>query len=330
MLDFTGGTYEQLFYVADVALADGAGTDICINLGVGSFALLMPVRSTGGHRLIGAVPPGIAQDEADFESIRAVVEPLLGIAVNQVNWFSTYRVHHRVAAHFRVGRCFLAGDAGHIHSPAGGQGMNTGIGDAVNLAWKLAAVVAGMAPVALLDSYEVERIAFARTLVATTDRAFEAVTGAGLGGRLMRTLVFPHVLPLLTGFTRVRRAMFRAVSQVRINYRHSPLSGGSAGEVVGGDRLPWAVCEGADNFAPLRAMAWQVHVYGLVTPQFAETTAALGTPLHVFAWGPAAERAGLAQDAAYLVRPDGYVALAQARQDGAALRAYPWTRGGLT
>lgn len=329
-LDFPGGTYEQLFYVADVELAESVGTDICINLGVGSFALLMPVRSSGGHRLIGAVRPGITRDDVDFEDIRGEVEPLLGIAVNRVNWFSTYRVHHRVAAHFRVGRCFLAGDAGHIHSPAGGQGMNTGIGDAVNLAWKLAAVVAGTAPAALLDSYEVERIAFARTLVATTDRAFEAVTGAGLGGRLVRSWVFPYVLPLLTGFAPVRRAMFRAVSQVRINYRESLLSGGSAGGVAGGDRLPWAVCEGADNFAPLRAMAWQVHVYGVVTPEFAAVVEAMGVTLHVFVWCAAAERAGLMRDAAYLVRPDGYVALAQARQDGEALRAYPWARGGLT
>ncbi len=73
-----------------------------------------------------------------FEDIRDRVEPLLDVKVTQVNWFSTYRVHHRVADRFRVGRAFLVGDAGHIHSPAGGQGMNTGIGDAVNLGWKIA------------------------------------------------------------------------------------------------------------------------------------------------------------------------------------------------
>ena len=101
------------------------------------------------------------------------------INVERVNWFSTYRVHHRVAGHFCVGRAFLLGDAAHIHSPVGGQGMNTGIGDAVNLAWKLAAVLHGQAEASLLDSYEPERIAFARRLVATTDRAFTAVTSSG-------------------------------------------------------------------------------------------------------------------------------------------------------
>ena len=77
--------------------------------------------------------------------------------VGKVNWFSTYHVHHRVTEHFRKGRAFLLGDAAHIHSPAGGQGMNTGIGDAINLAWKWAAVLGGRAPETLLDSYEPER-----------------------------------------------------------------------------------------------------------------------------------------------------------------------------
>ena len=91
---------------------------------------------------------------------------------------------------------FLSGDAGHVHSPAGGQGMNTGIGDAVNLAWKLAAVLGGRADPVLLDSYEAERIPFARSLVRTTDRVFEAVVGRGVFSRLVRSVFAPFVLPL--------------------------------------------------------------------------------------------------------------------------------------
>ena len=91
-----------------------------------------------------------------------------------------------MADHFRRGRAFLLGDAAHIHSPAGGQGMNTGIGDAVNLAWKLAAVLQRACRRALLDSYEPERIGFARRLVATTDRAFTVVTSAGPVARRVR------------------------------------------------------------------------------------------------------------------------------------------------
>src|SRR5690606_37418033 len=111
--------------------------------------------------------------------------------VGKVNWFSTYRVHHRVADRFRLGRVFLAGDAGHIHSPAGGQGMNTGIGDAINLAWKLDAVVQGRATEALLASYEAERIGFARRLVQTTDRAFNLATGDSSIAEFIRTRIVP-------------------------------------------------------------------------------------------------------------------------------------------
>src|SRR5258708_28857152 len=99
---------------------------------------MFPVRSSGMHRLIGLVPSELShRDQLGFEDIRRHVEPLLDIKVTELNWVSTYRVHHRVADKFQVGRAFLVGDAGHIHSPAGGQGMNTGIGDAVRLAWKL-------------------------------------------------------------------------------------------------------------------------------------------------------------------------------------------------
>src|SRR5437899_6023182 len=121
----------------------------------------------------------------------------MGITVDRVNWFSTYHVHHRVADRFQKGRAFLLGDAAHIHSPVGGQGMNTGIGDAVNLAWKMAAVLNGRAEASLLDTYEPERIAFARRLVATTDQAFTGVTSDGEAARFIRLRVVPAVIPVL-------------------------------------------------------------------------------------------------------------------------------------
>ena len=142
--------------------------------------------------------------------------------------------------HFRKGRAFLLGDAAHIHSPAGGQGMNTGIGDAINLAWKLAAVLADRADDNLLDSYEAERIGFARRLVATTDRIFSFVTAEGRIADVMRTRVAPVLIPIAIAFAPVREFVFRTVSQITLNYRGSPLSRGAAGHVHGGDRLPWA------------------------------------------------------------------------------------------
>jgi FAD binding domain len=165
----------------------------------------------------------------------------LDIKVERANWFSTYHVHHRVAEHFREGRAFLLGDPAHIHSPVGGQGMNTGIGDAVNLAWKLAAVLQGRASIQLLDSYEPERIAFAWRLVATTDRAFQFINNDGPIARLVRVRLVPLLLPALFSFREARRLMFLTLSQTNVNYRDRALAAGSAGRVQAGDRLPW-VC----------------------------------------------------------------------------------------
>ncbi len=318
---FPGGTYDQLFYVADARVDAPIDTDLVLNMGARTFALMLPVRSTGMHRLIGTMHrPAAGAPAPQFSDVQAEVEALLGVHVEALNWFSTYHVHHRVAAAFRVGRCFLAGDAAHIHSPAGGQGMNTGIGDAVNLAWKLAAVTAGRALPTLLDSYEAERIGFARSLVATTDRAFEAIVDPGWRGRFVRTWLMPKIFPAMMRLAPARRAVFRMISQIRIAYPGSPLSRGNGGSVRGGDRLPW-VAE-PDNFAPLQAMAWQLHVYGVLQPDMVAATAALHLPAHTFAWSDGVRHAGLRQNAAYLVRPDGYVALVQPQQDGAALLAY--------
>ena len=322
-LNFPGGTYEHLYYVADVKTAGPPNNDLLAHIGEHTFALMLPVRSSGMQRLIGILPDSADnKPDPDFEDVRGVVEPLLGIHVEEVNWFSTYRVHHRVAPQFRIGRCFIAGDAAHIHSPAGGQGMNTGIGDAVNLSWKIAQVLQGRADPALLDSYEAERIVFARKLVATTDRVFQLVVSEGAGGQLVRHWLLPHVFPFLTGFAAARRAMFKTISQVQINYEDSQLSGGRAGEILGGDRLPWVHEATHDNFDPLQSMDWQLHVYGTSSASLEAEAGALGLPLHSFAWSEQAGQAGLLRDAAYLIRPDGYVGLALPRQESGSLPDY--------
>ena len=189
--------------------------------------------------------------------------------------------------------------------------MNTGIGDAVNLSWKLAAVLNGSAADSLLDTYEPERIGFARRLVATTDRVFAFVTDKGPIAWRVRTRLLPILGRFLFRLERVRRFLFRTVSQIGVNYHDSPLSEGAAGTVKGGDRLPWVETgPHEDNFAPLTSLAWQVHVYGEPRSGLAEVCTKLRLPIHTFDWTPQMERAGLVRGALYLVRPDGYVALA--------------------
>jgi 2-polyprenyl-6-methoxyphenol hydroxylase-like FAD-dependent oxidoreductase len=316
---FDGGTYEHLYYVADVRLeTPDTGHDFHLATGVATFALRLPSRKGLTERLIGFVPDGV--EHPKFDDVRASAEELLGIRIADLNWFSTYSVHHRVADRFRVGRAFLLGDAGHLHSPVGGQGMNTGIGDAVNLAWKLADVIRGRASSELLDTYEPERIAFARKLVATTDRIFQTVVSEGMAGRMFRTFLLPTLIPAVTHFATARHALFRFASQIGIHYPDSALSEGKAGEVSGGDRLPWI--DSLDNFAVLSSLDWQLHIYGDVREEFSAEAKLLALPLHRFGFTKDASRVGFSRNAAYLVRPDGYVALAMADQSVEHLRGY--------
>ena len=222
---------------------------------------------------------------------------------------------------------FLLGDAAHIHSPVGGQGMNTGIGDAVNLAWKLADVLHNRAAPKLLDTYEPERIAFARRLVNSTDRAFTLVTSPGRLARFIRLNIVPRLLPQVFDFTATRRLMFRTVSQIAINYRHSPLSQGETGHLKAGDRLPWVAPNPEtpntpDNFTPLAAINWQVHIYGECYPSITQFCETRSLPLHIFAWTPAAATAGLRENALYLIRPDGYIAFADPSPSVTSLEQY--------
>lgn len=328
-IGFPGGTYSHLFYVADVQ-ADGANMngELHVALDQTDFLALFPMDGGGRARLVGTVNEAAKNADKDlsWNDVSKQVLEWIRIDITRVNWFSTYRVHHRVADRFANGRAFLLGDAAHIHSPVGGQGMNTGIGDAVNLAWKLAAVINGRADASLLDTYEPERIAFARRLVATTDKAFTVVTSSGTIARLMRLHIVPFLIPAFFAFRQVRRFLFLTVSQTRVNYRGSGLSEGRAGSIEGGDRLPWipAVTNGevTDNFTPLQSLDWQAHVYGDASPEMKALCDQQKLPLHVFPWREQMERAGLKRDAVYLIRPDGYVALADAEGRAAALRSY--------
>ena len=331
-IGFPGGTYEHMFYVADVE-ASGAtiNRELHVALDRSDFLVVFPLKGDGRARLIGTIRQEMESqaEKLTWEDVSKRVLEWIRIDVKKVNWFSTYRVHHRVANQFRKGRAFLLGDAAHIHSPVGGQGMNTGIGDAVNLAWKLAAVVQNRAHAAILDSYEQERIGFARTLVATTDRAFTSVTSSGPVARLVRLRIVPFLIPLFFRSKSMRRMMFRRVSQIEIDYEGSSLSVGWTERVQGGDRLPWVknADSAGDNFVPLRSLDWQMHVYGDASKELRALCEARSLPLHVFPWRGEMRRTGLWRNAAYLVRPDGYVGLADAVASTAAITTYLDARG---
>ena len=325
---FPGGTYNQVFYVADTeASGPSVNGEVNIDLDEADFLAVFPLKGEGRVRLIGTVRDERAEhaQELTFSDVSGRAIEHLKIQVNRVNWFSSYQVHHRVTDHFRKGRALLLGDAAHIHSPAGGQGMNTGIGDAINLAWKLAAVLKEEAPEEILDSYETERIAFARKLVKTTDQIFSVATAEGSIADIIRTRLLPLVIPTVTRVGAAREWLFRTVSQLMINYRDSELSTGKAGTVHGGDRLPWV--KTADNYGPLREPRWQVHVYGTASPELLQWCKCRNLPVHVFEWRDAHATVGFLQNALYLVRPDTYVALAESSGSPEAIQVYFKDRG---
>ena len=320
-LEFAGGTYDQTFYVADAmveGMAADQGVSVCLN--AEGFCLVLPVRRTGAYRLIGVVQDSQGRGEHfTFDQVRDEVEQTTGLKVKEVNWFSTYRSHHRMATSFASGRVYLAGDAAHIHSPAGGQGMNTGIGDAINLGWKLASVLHRRADASILATYATERMGFARELLKSTDRAFRLIASDGSMGRLWRTRLLPHVLPAVAAFKGAPRLAFRVVSQVRIAYRDSALSAGRAGKLRGGDRLPWLPVGEADNFAPLTSRDWQLHVYGEPGPGVRRLAYNTGLPLHGYVHAAQARAAGIPAGTVCLVRPDGYIAMLRGDQEEAGL-----------
>jgi 2-polyprenyl-6-methoxyphenol hydroxylase-like FAD-dependent oxidoreductase len=320
----SGGRRQHVFYVADIR-GEGPAFDgeLHIDLDEAHLLAIFPLAERGRGRLIGALRGEPAEGEKfAFDDVHERAVRHLKVEVKGIDWFSTYRVRHQVADQFRKGRAFLLGDAAHVHSPAGGQGLNAGIGDAVNLAWKLSSVIKGEANEALLDTYEPERRGFAR-LAAFADRAFTLGTSEGLLAGFLRTQVTPALLPALAHVPSFREFMFRAASLVASNYRRSPLSQGKAGAVRGGDRLPWLGAAAAvDNYAPLAEACWQAHVYGAPRAELDDWCDEHNLPLHVFGWRKEYERAGLARDALYLIRPDTYVALAEPEGGPAAAEKY--------
>lgn len=246
-LRFDGEAYPQKFTLAD-GVIDGLEQRLHIFLGTGGgLVVLFPMKGEGRCRVL-ATRPGQIDGPGDptLDELHALIAGVTGkaLTLRDVTWLTTFRLHHRGVDRYGEGRVFVAGDAAHIHSPAGGQGMNTGIQDAENLAWKLAQVVHGRAPASLLASYGDERQPVGRKLLAYTDRLF--TLGSSRNPLLIwaRNLVVPRLAPRVFADRARRARVFRFASQLGIRYRRSPIVGehASAAELVGGpapgDRAP--------------------------------------------------------------------------------------------
>jgi 2-polyprenyl-6-methoxyphenol hydroxylase-like FAD-dependent oxidoreductase len=330
-ITFAGAPYEHVFFVADTELT---GTMVPDELNVylfrDGFHLLFPMRGKDHWRIAGILPPDL-RDKPDlkFDAVMPSLQNEAGdqLSIKSCSWFSTYRIHHRSAVRFRDRRCFLLGDAAHIHSPMGAQGMNTGLQDAYNLAWKLALVVENRAQAELLDSYEQERIPVARALLSGTDRAFRLVVANTWFAGLLRTKILARIAAFAVNRNAVQRMAFRTVSQTGIRYPKSFLSKSLEGlpktAPQAGDRFPWLRLKFAANgpvedlFQKLSDMHFNLILIG--QPHLPEDMLGFGGLLRIHAIpsdsADAEElaRVRIPQPSFYLVRPDGYIGLCGTR-----------------
>jgi 2-polyprenyl-6-methoxyphenol hydroxylase-like FAD-dependent oxidoreductase len=339
-ITFEGAPYEHVFFVADTQVTGPMVPDeLNVYLWREGFHLFFPMRGTDHWRLVGILPPALrGRDDLTFDEVVPAVrrEAGLDLSFHACSWFSTYRIHHRRAARFRDRRAFLLGDAAHVHSPVGAQGMNTGLQDAYNLAWKLALVISGRADAALLGAYEDERIPVARRLLSTTDRAFSLLVSDSRLAGMFRTRILAKAAAFAMGLDRMRTLAFRTISQTGIRYRASPLSQTLAGlpdsAPRAGDRFPWLRLklrpDGTveDLFERLDDACFNLVVIGQPPP--ADGVPGLGGLLRIHAIPSDPEnarelaRARIPQPSFFLLRPDGHVGLAGSRPDAAATARY--------
>jgi 2-polyprenyl-6-methoxyphenol hydroxylase-like FAD-dependent oxidoreductase len=227
-IPFEGSPYPQDFILADVAVDWERGHDQFFIFLAGKVLLAMfPMAGERVYRLIASRGEDAAKDAGDptlaeFEAVARAVCPF-PVRLHDPVWLARFHLHHRGARSYRRGRAFIAGDAAHIHSPAGGQGMNTGIQDAYNLAWKLSLVLEGRAAPSFLDSYNEERHPIGQVLLKTTDRMFAFTTAQNPLWIRLRNLLIPRVAPWMFNARARRARAFRFLSQLAIHYRGSSI-----------------------------------------------------------------------------------------------------------
>ncbi|KAF3016123.1 hypothetical protein E8E14_004630 [Neopestalotiopsis sp. 37M] len=251
-ITFDGEAYQQEFILADVRLrTDPLPNDrayFCMDQGVMN---ILPMQG-GYSRLIVSRPNQPSEKELSLEDFQKFLNKVFpGKAVaSDPRWIAAFHLHHRIASNYREGRLLLAGDAAHIHSPAGGQGMNTGIQDAINLGWKLAAVLKGEKPEAFLDTYNEERHRVGEYLLRNSDRMFTFASSQNPVFLFLRNLILPWILPWVTSSPSRVLNNLKFMTQFGVKYRRSSIVGtaaGFSGPVLGGFRAPEATLKSPDG-----------------------------------------------------------------------------------
>ncbi|MFJ3338997.1 FAD-dependent monooxygenase [Streptomyces sp. NPDC086766] len=301
---FPGRSVIRSVVLADVRLAEPPGTLLTVNAVRDAFAFLAPFGD-GYYRVIGWRRGHEVSDREplDLDEVREITRLALGrdYGMHEARWMSRFHSDERQAPAYRVGRVFLAGDAAHVHTPAGGQGMNTGLQDAANLGWKLAQVVSGHAPEALLDTYQAERHPVGRSVL----RSSGGIIRLAMAHRPWTLALRAALVTVLDGVAPVRR---RAAGRITgIGYRYAAPRG--AHPLVG-TRVPdVALAGGGRLYEALRGGR-----FVLIAPRSHDVGPGRAGRLSAARW--ASDRR-----TAVLVRPDGHVAWAADSADTAAIES---------
>ena len=323
-LKFAGGTYQNKFFVADAKINwQQSSKRLIATPGRNNFCAFFPMYGDSSYRILGTLPKSYKnRTVTKFNDLRPVVHAAAKIPmqIEQVNWFSIYQLHHRCINQFRVKNCFLLGDAAHIHSPAGGQGMNTGLQDAHNLAWKLALVASGKAGDGLLDFYHEERFPFAKWLLKFTDRVFAFMTGENLIRHAIRKYLLPIALNHFANLAPVQKRIFMVLSQLGYRYKKNAERGSlhTRQEIKfrPGDRCPFVYTMDADmlqnNYQFLDVPQFVLFVIGdfangpepVIPEGWKKTVKVVHLGLNI-QW----KNLGVMQPLILLIRPDQFIAM---------------------
>ncbi|MFI5203755.1 MAG: FAD-dependent monooxygenase [Flavobacteriales bacterium] len=329
---FKGGTYQHKFFVADTKLIwDKSYDKLVVSPGNHSFCAFLPLYGDKNYRVLGTLPKEYStREDITFADLETVIKKTIGVPLEfeKVNWFSTYQLHHRAVSHFSEGRVFLAGDSAHIHSPAGGQGMNTGLQDAYNLCWKMALVLQKKSNVALLDTYNEERLPFAKWLLKFTDRMFSMMTSENWFIRFFRKYIALRTAGLMLSSIRIKRSAFITVSQIGYSLRKSSLSKNFSRQKPGfkaGDRFPYLKDE--NIYSLLTGSTFHlIHINEtpLDTDMREKIKSVFPFEVHIIEIKPTVgwKNLGVHRELFILVRPDNYIAYLSDTFDLASMRSY--------
>lgn len=331
-LEFGGSTLERLFYVADVEIDwEFSHDSLYVCLAANTITAFFPMTgSDRNFRIVGTFPEDYQGEpgEIEYDEIerKIITDTELNLDIVGMNWFSVYKVHSRHAERFSLGRCFLAGDSAHIHTPAGAQGMNTGIQDGYNLAWKLAAVLRHGSSGEILTTYSEERLENAKRLLRTTDRFFQLGSSPNAFVSFLRTKIVPYVANGLVSVDAVQRAIFSLVSQTGIRYRTSALSkGDDSFRVKAGDRMPWFEVDGQSIYDRLREPKFHLLIFDDGRGETAESENKLHPLIDVHRmplYPHIADMFGSNESFQVLLRPDNYIGLIEQGNVSENVRGY--------